>query len=111
MNFNLKDNQTKVIRLKPLDKMKNPTTVDQSQNTVVWTSLDPANLTITPVEDGTAANFDVTGPLGVYEWTVMADVNMDPDTIESLMETHTITSIASNATDLGPTEDAPVDKP
>lgn len=111
MNYNLKDSQTIVIRLKPLDKMFQPTTVDQSTNPVVWTPLDAANLTINPVEDGTAAIFNGTGAIGVYEWTVTADVNMDPGVVETITETHTLTVTAGNATNLNPTADEPIDKP
>lgn len=111
MVIQIVDSQTRVAHLNPLDKAQQPTTVDTTQTPVTWTPLDPANLTIEPIDNGLSAKLIPTGPLGSFDFTINADVNMDPGVLENVTETHTVEVIAGKATGLGLTLDEPVDKP
>lgn len=108
MDFQIGDSQTRVLHLNPLDRAGNVTTVD---GVPVWSSENEAALTIEIAADGLSAKLIPSGTIGTFGFTVTADVNMDPDVVENISETHTVTVVTMQATGLGLVAESPVDKP
>lgn len=71
------------ITLEPKDLRGNPAPVEN----IVWESSDPTMLQVVPDETNPAkVRVNALGPVGTAQVNVSADVNMDPEVVQSLSD-------------------------
>lgn len=71
------------VTLEPKDLRGNPAPVEN----IVWESSDPTMLQVVPDEINPAkVRINALGPVGTAQVNVSADVNMDPEVVQSLSD-------------------------
>jgi hypothetical protein len=106
MAFIMTDVQKVSLAVQPVDAAGNPAALDGAP---VWTSTDPAVLTVTAAPDGLSAEAVAVGPLGTAQVSVSADADMGAGvtTITGVLD---VQVMASAAVSLGITPGTPEPK-